>query len=233
VRVTHWSKQLADKNTSTFEIPADLEIYLPPDLWRKISRGKPQRKLLIQAHDRLRSLRYLLSTFIPSNLVQEKMKQPVPGLVKGKIIKGSLLFADVSGFTALSERLAVLGPEGAERLTVTMNDYFSTMLEILAWSGGILLKFAGDAMLVYFPHQAKERQTGWAVRAGVRMLGAISKFSNIETPLETISLQMKIGVATGEFLSASVGSRQRMEYAILGEAISQTMGAEGAASGPG
>jgi class 3 adenylate cyclase/tetratricopeptide (TPR) repeat protein len=224
---------LADKNPPTFEIPADLDIYLPPDLWRKLSRGKPQRKVLIQAHDRLRSLLYLLSTFIPSNLVQEKMKRPVPGLVKGSIVKGSLLFADVSGFTALSERLAVLGPEGAERLTVTMNNYFSTMLEILAWSGGILLKFAGDAMLVYFPHQAEEQQASWAVRAGVRMLTAISKFSNIETPLETISLKMKIGVATGEFLSASVGSRQRMEYAILGEAISQTMGAESAATGPG
>jgi class 3 adenylate cyclase/tetratricopeptide (TPR) repeat protein len=224
---------LADKKTSPFDIPADLETFLPPDLWRKLSRGKPQRKVLIQAHDRLRSLLYLLSTFIPSNLVQEKMKRPVPGLVKGSIIKGSLLFADVSGFTALSERLAVLGPEGAERLTATMNDYFATMLEILAWSGGILLKFAGDAMLVYFPHQAEEQQAGWAVRAGVRMLAAISKFSNIETPLEIISLKMKVGVATGEFLSASVGSRQRMEYAILGEAISQTMGAEGAATGPG
>lgn len=224
---------LAETKEHQLELPAELETYLPPDLWRKLSKGKPQRKLLTRALDRLRSLLYLLSTFIPSNLVQEKMKQPVPGKVRGEILKGSLLFADVSGFTALSERLAVLGPEGAERLTATMNNYFATMLEILAWSGGILLKFAGDAMLVYFPGQRGDQQAQWAVRAGVRMLLAITDFSNIETPVETISLKMKVGVATGEFLSASVGSAKRMEYAILGEAISQTMGAEDAATGPG
>ena len=224
---------MAEKRHSTLDLPADLELYLAPDLWRKLSRGTPQRGALIQAQDRLRSLRYLLSTFIPSNLVQEKMQRPVPGLVRGEMLTGSLLFSDVSGFTALSERLSVLGPEGAERLTATMNDYFATMLEILAWSGGILLKFAGDAMLVYFPAQENDQQAQWAVRVGVRMLASMPKFSHIETPLETISLKMKVGIATGQFLSASIGSRQRMEYAVLGEAISQTMGAEGAATGPG
>lgn len=147
------------------------------------------------------------------------------------MLAGSLLFADVSGFTALSERLAVIGPEGAERLTATMNEYFAAMLEIQGWSGGILLKFAGDAMLVYFPQQEHDQQAQWAVRAGVRMLEAISTFANIETPVETVSLNMKVGVATGQFLSASVGSERRMEYAILGKAVSETMDAEGAATG--
>jgi len=224
---------LADKKPAKIKLPAELETYLPPDLWRKLSKGKSQSKLLLQAHDRLRSLQYLLSTFIPNNLVQEKMRRPIPGLVEGKLLTGSLLFADVSGFTALSERLSVMGPEGAERLTTTMNEYFATMLEILGWSGGILMKFAGDAMLVYFPDQENDQQAQWAVRAGVRMLKAINQFAELETPLGNISLKMKVGVATGEFLSASVGSERRMEYGILGAAISQTMGAEGAATGAG
>jgi class 3 adenylate cyclase/tetratricopeptide (TPR) repeat protein len=215
------------------EYSPDLEHYLPSALWRRLSSGKPQRELLVQANVRLRSLLYLISTSLPNHLVQEKKRRPVPGLVSGKTIQGSLLFADVSGFTALSERLAVLGLEGAECLTNIMNDYFETMLEILAWSGGILLKFAGDATLVYFPAQRKDRQAQWAVRAAMRMLRAVSKFSKIETPSEIVNLQMKIGVATGEFLSASIGSPERMEYAILGDAVSQTMAAEGAATGAG
>ncbi len=215
------------------EYPPDLEQYLPPALWRRLSSGKPRRELLVQANVRLRSLLYLISTSLPDHLVEEKKQRPVPGLVSGKIVQGSLLFADVSGFTALSERLGALGLEGAECLTNIMNDYFETMVEILAWSGGILLKFAGDATLVYFPEQRKGRQAEWAVRAGMRMLRAISKFSNIETPSETVNLQMKIGIATGKFLSASIGSAERMEYAILGEAVSQTMTAEGAATGGG
>jgi class 3 adenylate cyclase/tetratricopeptide (TPR) repeat protein len=214
-------------------IPPEFEKYLPPDLWRKLTGGAPRRGVLINALERLRSIQFLLRTFLPSHIYQEKMRHPIPGLVEGQTLNGSLLFADVSGFTALSERLAVLGRKGAEDLTTYINDYFSTMLEILSWSGGILLKFAGDANLVYFPEQEGGEQANWAVRAGMRMLDAIQKFSNIQTPTGVVSLRMKIGVATGEFLSASVGSAQRMEYAVLGPVITQTMGAEGAASGPG
>lgn len=214
-------------------IHGELEKYLPADLWRKLNSSSPSRGVLISVLDRTRSILYLLSTFLPNHLVQEKMRRPVRGLVNGQILRGALLFSDVSGFTALSERLAVLGPEGAEQLTAIMNRYFAAMLEILAWSGGTLLKFAGDATLVYFPEQENGQQANWAVRAGRRMLRAMDDFSRIKTPTETVSLRMKIGVASGEFLAASVGSAQRMEYVILGPAVADTMAAEGATSGAG
>ena len=222
-----------DEPTETISMPAEMQKYLSADLWRKLNSETPRRGVLINALDRLRSVQYLLSTFMPGHLVQEKMRRPVAGLVSGQILSGSLLFSDVSGFTALSERLAVLGPEGAERLTEIMNRYFTTMLEILSRSGGTLLKFAGDATLVYFPEQEDGLQAGWAVRAGMRMLKAIEAFSNIQTPTESVSLKMKIGVGSGEFLAASVGSARRMEYGVLGPVVTQTMGAEGASSGPG
>lgn len=214
-------------------IPLDLEPYLSPDLWRKLNGLEPSRGVLFNALERVRSVLYLLSTFLPNHLVQEKMRRPFPGLVNGQVLNGSLLFSDVSGFTALSERLAVFGPEGAEKLTEIMNRYFARMLEILAWSGGILLKFAGDAMLVYFPEQEGGEQANWAVRAGQRMLRAMSDFARIETPSGVESLRMKIGLASGEFLAASVGSEQRMEYILLGDAVSQTMAAEGMTTGGG
>ena len=107
------------------------------------------------------------------------------------------------------------------------------MLDVLAWSGGELLKFAGDATLVYFPEQENGSQAQWAVRAGQRMLQAIRDFENIETPTEKVSLKMKIGVASGNFIAASIGSATRMEYAVFGPAISRTMAAEGASTQAG
>jgi class 3 adenylate cyclase/tetratricopeptide (TPR) repeat protein len=214
-------------------IPPDLEKFISPDLWRKVNSHSPPRGVLMNALDRVRSVFNLLSIYLPNHLVQEKMRRPVPGLVNGQILKGTLLFSDVSGFTALSERLQVLGPIGAERLTEIMNRYFTRMLEILSWSGGILLKFAGDANLVYFPEQRNNGQANWAVRAAQRMLFAIADFSDIETPSGKVSLRMKVGVATGEFLAASVGSAKRMEYVVLGPAVAQTMGAEGATTAAG
>ena len=73
------------------------------------------------------------------------------------MLNGCLLFSDVSGFTALSERLAVLGPKGAEHLTEVINRYFTEMIDILSRSNGTLLKFAGDATLVYFSGTGKWR----------------------------------------------------------------------------
>jgi class 3 adenylate cyclase/tetratricopeptide (TPR) repeat protein len=216
-----------DLNEESLVIPEALQNYLPPDLWRRLKSPPPERDVLIDALKHVRSILYLVSAFVPRHLVQEKMRRPYLGLVKGQMQRGSLLFSDVSGFTALSERLAGFGQEGAERLTKMMNRYFEAMLDILAESDGILLKFAGDAMLVYFPEQEGGGQAAQAIRAGRRMLRKMADFAQIETLGGVVNLRMKIGVATGQFLTASVGSAERMEYFVLGQAVTETMAAEG------
>lgn len=208
----------------------ELQTYLPPDLWRKLSNDAPRSGIYINALERLNSLLYTISTYLPADLVQEKLARPVPGLVDGKLLRGCLLFSDVSGFTALSERLAALGPQGAEHLTGFINKYFTTMIDIIAWSNGTLLKFAGDATLIYFPAQENGDHARWAARAGLRMLRAMGDFANIPTPLGSVSLSMKLGLAAGDFLAASIGSPKRMEYALIGETVAQTLQAEGNSS---
>jgi class 3 adenylate cyclase len=138
---------------------------------------------------------------------------------------GTLLFADVSGFTALSERLASEGWQGIERLTKRLNAHFEHMVEILIHSGGQLMKYAGDAMLAYFPALDGSRQTQWAVRAGHRMLRALSTQSRGK-----VVLRMKVGIATGPFTAFSVGTSDRMEYILLGETVTRTLAAEKAAT---
>ncbi|MFO7586206.1 MAG: adenylate/guanylate cyclase domain-containing protein [Anaerolineales bacterium] len=211
-------------------LASELQIYLPPDLWRKLSGDSPRSGIYLNALERLNSLLYTIATYLPANLVQEKMTRPIPGLVDGKILRGCLLFSDVSGFTALSERLAALGPEGAEHLTGFINRYFTAMIDIISWSNGTLLKFAGDATLIYFPEQENGDHARWAARAGLRMLRAMSDFKDIPTPLGTVSLSMKLGMAAGGFLAASIGAPKRMEYALIGETVAQTMQAEGNSS---
>jgi class 3 adenylate cyclase len=205
----------------------ELEAYLPPDLWLKLNNDNPRRGLFNNALDRMQSLLYTISTYLPANLVQEKIKNPNSELVNGKLLKGCLLFSDVSGFTALSERLAVLGPQGAEHLTGFINQYFTKMIDILSRSNGTLLKFAGDATLVYFPEQEDGIHAQWAARTGLRMMRAMQGFTNLPTPLGPVTITMKVGLSAGSFLAASVGSEKRMEYALIGSTVSQTLQAEG------
>src|SRR5947208_10334398 len=65
-------------------------------------------------------------------------------------VEGSLLSADISGFTALSERLAGIGRAGAEELTDLLNRCFDEMIASAASYGGDVLKFGGDALLILF-----------------------------------------------------------------------------------
>ncbi|MGD8791138.1 MAG: adenylate/guanylate cyclase domain-containing protein [Anaerolineae bacterium] len=206
-------------------LPEGLAHYLPAGLWQSLSAGDTRRGLLLNALERLRSILYLLSTYLPAHLVQEKMRRPAPGRARGRMLDGSLLFSDVSGFTALSEQLAAL-EDGAEQLTGLMNRYFERMLAILSRSGGILLKFAGDALLAYFPVQEGAEQARWAVRAAQRMIEAMDDF---DAAAAGPGLQMKVGIGTGRFLTASIGDRERMEYVLLGRAVARTMAAESAA----
>jgi len=224
------SKLLEEKPaTQSSNLPAELEIYLNADLWRKLNED-PRRGLLNNALNRMQTQIYTISTYLPANLVQEKLKNPELEAANGRILKGCLLFSDVSGFTALSERLAALGPKGAEHLTGVINKYFTTMIDILSQSNGTLLKFAGDATLVYFPEQEDGVHVQWAARSGLRMMRAMQGFANLSTPLGPVTITMKVGISAGSFLAASVGSNKRMEYALIGNTVSQTLQAEGCTS---
>ena len=69
------------------------------------------------------------------------------------VYEGTLVSADISGFTALSERLAGLGHEGAEELTDLLNSCFGQMIESCEERGGDIVKFGGDALLVLFTEE--------------------------------------------------------------------------------
>jgi class 3 adenylate cyclase len=224
------SKDSSPEGQIIFALPESVRPYIPERTWRRLTEKEdPRRGLLLNALDRVRSTLYLVSTYLPQHIVQQKMRRPVSGATQGSEVSGTLLFSDVSGFTALSERLAVLGNEGAEKLTQIMNGYFENMLDILARSGGVLLKFAGDATLVFFEQQDNNQQAAWAVRTGQRMMRAMSAYQTLETPLGIVSLKMKIGISTGRFLEAHIGSAERMEYVVIGQAVRRTIAAEGVA----
>src|SRR5258708_7709557 len=81
-----------------------------------------------------------------------------PAGARYRELDGTLVSADLSGFTRLSERLAGLGREGAEELTALLNGRFTGMISEIERFGGDVLKFGGDALLVLSRgHHATER----------------------------------------------------------------------------
>src|SRR5262245_35168671 len=63
----------------------------------------------------------------------------------------AVLLCDISGFTALTEKLAVYGASGAEELIQILDSYFSRMIGLLEAEGGEVVQFSGDALMAVFP----------------------------------------------------------------------------------
>jgi class 3 adenylate cyclase/tetratricopeptide (TPR) repeat protein len=133
--------------------------------------------------------------------------------------EGTLAFVDISGFTAMSEKLSSLGRAGAEEVTDVMNATFARLLaEAYAFGGG-LLKFGGDALLLFFdgPDHALR-----ASAASVALREALAEIARPETSAGAVELRMHVGVHTGDFLFFLVGGSHR-ELLVTGPGASRTV----------
>jgi class 3 adenylate cyclase/tetratricopeptide (TPR) repeat protein len=140
-----------------------------------------------------------------------------------------VLFADISGFTPLSELLSRAGPTGAEELTHLINQYFTRMIRIIQKHHGQVVKFSGDALTVLFP--AEEISIQMAVRqageCALAMQAAMSHFARTKTSQGPASLSMRVGIGAGDILECSIGGALgRWEYVVGGDPLVQVGAAE-------
>lgn len=199
-----------------------LKAYVPPPLKAHLSAGISRNEALeVLAH--LTSLRYTLSTYLPRYLIDSIVADPRPSQVGGGFRYGTVMFADVSGFTEMSEKLSALGKEGAEEITGIVNAYFEAMLEISTNLGGDLLKFGGDALLIFFEGNDSARR---ALATGQAMQAAMANFAQVKTSQGVFSLQMSIGMGTGPIFLATLGADRKMEYTVMGRALTHMARAE-------
>ena len=132
--------------------------------------------------------------------------------------EGTLLFADVSGFTALTERLAARGKVGAEEITGVIGSVFGRLLGIAASYGADLLKWGGDAVLLYFAEPDSAQRAG---RAALEMTGAMSRMKAFRTSAGRVNLAVSIGAHSGTFDLYLLGNRHR-ELVVTGPQASVT-----------
>ena len=218
-------------------IESRLRWLLPADLYAAAWLD-PSPATLTRVFEHLRTLQRNLQDYLPRLVVAGS---EAPGQTQHAWQAGTLMFTDLAGFTPLLEANMARGAEGAAALLQVLSRYFAAMIEIVSKAGGSLLEFTGDAMLAVFPADRRRdidaamRLAGGrggdvarAVRAGLRMQRAMAQFAEISTPRGPLALGMRVGVHSGRFLSANIGTPRRMEYVLLGEDVQRTKLAEGA-----
>ncbi len=132
-------------------------------------------------------------------------------------VSAAVMFADVSGFTPLTERLSRQGADGTERLTDALNDFFARMIEAVQGHGGDVLKFAGDALLAIWPIQGGDAviSTWRALHCALTIQERLDDYR-----AEGIPLRLRIAVDTGTLNVFHLGGVfGRWEFVIAGEPL--------------
>jgi class 3 adenylate cyclase/tetratricopeptide (TPR) repeat protein len=137
-------------------------------------------------------------------------------------VEGTLLFVDVSGFTALTERLAARGKAGAEEITDVISSVFGELLGIATSYGADLLKWGGDAVLLYFSEPTSAPR---ACRAAMLMSRAMGRIGRFKTSTGRVTLEVSIGAHSGAFDLYLLGDRHR-ELIVTGPAATATASME-------
>ncbi len=140
-------------------------------------------------------------------------------------VDGTLLFTDLSGFTALNERLSRRGRIGAEVMAGIVTSIFTELLELAAQRGGDMLKFGGDALLLLFRGKGHLRRGALAASEMQRRIGRIGR---IDTGDGIVRLRMSAGLHTGRVDLFLVGSSHR-DLVCAGPAATATTAMEAVA----
>jgi adenylate cyclase len=140
--------------------------------------------------------------------------------LRPQALQATVLFADLRGFTPVAERLA---PEATARW---LNGFMAAMADAIMRHGGIVRQYAGDAVMAVFgvpvPSHTREEQARDARRAvacAVEMCRRLEALNAAWRAAGEPTAGMRIGVHSGPMVTCSVGSPQRMEYAVVGDAV--------------
>jgi adenylate cyclase len=169
--------------------------------------------LIMEDITREKRLRNTMSRYM-SKAVMDELLEGGDAALGGNSREVSVLFSDIRGFTAISERL---GP----RETVAMlNDYFTDMVDIVFAHNGILDKYIGDMIMAVFGSVRSSRQDAEnAVTVGSRMMMALRELNARRTPAGHEPIAIGIGISTGGVVAGSIGSPKRLEYTVIGDRV--------------
>jgi class 3 adenylate cyclase len=160
-------------------------------------------------------LREKLSRYVGKNLIERLMKSRGRFLFGNERREVTILFADIRSFTSISESMQ------AEEVVSMLNEFFSAMVDITFRHNGILDKFVGDQLMAVFGIVSSVSSTPYddAIRAAIKMQEATRKLMVLRAQRNKAVFQIGIGINTGEAVLGSVGSRNRMDYTVIGDCV--------------
>lgn len=159
-----------------------------------------------------RRIKSIFKHYVSEEVVEELLKYPGEIPLGGNRVEVTVLFADIRGFTALSEK------RDPRQVVSILNSYFAVMANIILKNKGTLDKYIGDGILAFFGAPiAREEHAALAVNSAIEMISMLDLL-NKELMLD-IPLRIGIGIHSGEAVVGNIGSERKMEYTIIGDTV--------------
>jgi len=161
-----------------------------------------------------RELQQLFGQYVPPQIVARMAESPEHHHDRGETREMTVLFADIRGFTTLSETLE------AEELSRLLNRFFTPMTRIIFEHGGTIDKYVGDMIMAFWnaPVADPEHATH-AVAAALAMCDEMQRLNRQFRGEGLPELRLGIGVNTGPMHVGDMGSRYRRTYTVLGDSV--------------
>lgn len=188
-------------------------------LWYRRRSARLEHALDVASHQ-LEHLQTAFHRFAPQEIVEDIIRKGVS--VRGERREVTVLFADLVGFTAMSEKL------DPATLVLVLNGYFEAMSRAITANRGHVSKFIGDGILALFgapdpnPWQAID-----GVAAAVAMRTALAAYNGELEEKGFPKLGIGIGLHIGPVIAGVVGSRDLIEYTVIGDTVNTASRIEG------
>lgn len=163
----------------------------------------------------------MMERFLPPQLIGELYRQGTTLEPGGKNQEVTVLFSDIRSFTTMSEALP------ASEVVVLLNDYLSTMTDIIFAHQGTIDKFIGDAIMTVFGAPLRsDDDAERAIRTAIAMFQAVKTVSQRHVKLGQ-PLEIGVGIHTGDVIVGSIGSAKRLDYTVIGDNVNLSSRIEG------
>jgi adenylate cyclase len=161
-----------------------------------------------------RLVKQVFSRFVSRDVFDELMADPSRARLGGARREMTVLFADIRGFTTFTER------GRAEDIVQQLNEYFTSMVEVVFRHGGTVDKFVGDMVMALFGAPLDdEEHADHAVAAALDMLTALDGLNAGWASEGRPTLDIGVGINSGDMVAGNIGSDTIMSYTVIGDGV--------------
>jgi adenylate cyclase len=154
------------------------------------------------------------SRFVSTNIAKQIMNDLDNVELGGEHVNGSVLFADIVGYTDISENMP------PQEIAQLLNEYFSYIGEATKLYHGTIDKYMGDcAMVVFGIPQKDPKHIFHSIACAVLIQKLIERLNTIRVDKGLVPVQFRLGINSGEMLAGNLGYHDRMEYTVVGDSV--------------